>query len=151
MRILDAEETRDRVTGLVHFDTQRARSGLDLTVTAVFRVTGPGRLDFGGSEFEPAEREEVGAELASPGDDYGWWELEAGTYVIRYNEGVDLGPGQLGEVRPLPRLQQAGASHPAFLVQGREDSLAALLTVGEGGCRLKENCRVSRLLVTEPS
>lgn len=151
MRILDAEDLLDCVDGIVHFDTQRAPDGLDLTVEAVFEVTGPGELDFGGSEFEPADRERIEPELASPDDDYGWWELKAGTYVIHYNEGVDLGADQLGRVHPLPRLQQAGASHAAFTVQGTRDSLAALLTVGTGGCGLKENCRVSRLMVTEPS
>lgn len=152
MRTLDAEETRECVDGIVHFDTQRAPLGLDLTVEAVFRVEGPGRLDFGGSEFEPAPRERVEPELASSDDDYGWWELEPGdSCVIHYNEGLDLGAGQVGKLHPLPRLQQAGASHPAFVVQGSQESLAALLTAGRGGCRLKENCRVSRLLVTERS
>jgi len=151
MRILDAEDLLDCVDGIVHFDTQRAPDGLDLTVEAVFEVTGPGKLDFGGSEFEPADRAKIEPELASPDDDYGWWELDAGTYVIHYNEGVDLGADQLGRVHPLPRLQQAGGTHPAFVVHGTRDSLAALLTVGAGGCGLKENCRVSRLMVTEPS
>lgn len=151
MRVLDAEETRDCVTDLVHFDTQRARTGLDLTVEAVFRVTGSGALDFGGSEFEPAGRDEIEPELAAPDDEYGWWELGPGSYVVHYNEGVDLHGDQLGRIYPLSRLQQAGASHPAFVVQGGHDTLTALLTVGRGGCDLKENCRVSRLLVSEPS
>lgn len=155
MRILDADETRSQIDGLVHLDTQRAAAGLDLTVDSVARVAGPGRLDFGGSEFAPAEREAVAAELASPDDDYGWWELEAGTYVARYNETLELDPGRVAAVHPLPRLLRAGASHPGFVVEGGEGDgdgapLEVLLTVGEGGCALKENCRISRLLVADP-
>lgn len=147
MRILDADATSALLEGLVHLDTQRAAAGLDLTADEVARLTGPGALDFGGSEFAPADREELEPELADPGDDYGWWELEPGTYVLRCNESLALDGGRVGVVHPLPRLQQAGAHHPTFVLTGPADPLETLLTVGEGGCRMKENCRVSRLLV----
>lgn len=149
MRILDADATAARLDGLVHLDTQRADSGLDLTVDEVARLTGPGSLDFGGSEFEPADLTTLDPELADPADDYGWWVLEAGTYAVRFNEAIDLAEGQVGVVHPLPRLQRAGAAHAAFVVDGAEDPVEALLTVGAAGCRLKENCRVSRLLVLQ--
>lgn len=149
VRILDPDDARSRVHGLLHLDTQRAAVGLDLTVGAVFRVTGPGSLDFGGSELEPAEREELEPQLREEGDDYGWWELKVGTYVVRYNESLDLDDGRLGHVLPLERLLLAGASHPAFVVDGPRAPLETLLTVGDVGCRLKENCRVSRLLVMD--
>ena len=56
MHLLSADDTRQRLDGLVHFDTQSsaARDGLDLTVAAVFAFTGPGQLDFGGDEEQPA-------------------------------------------------------------------------------------------------
>lgn len=144
---LETEAVARRVGRLVHLDTQRADPGLDLTVDAVSRVTGPGSLDFGGSEFEPAPGEELSPELADPGDDYGWWRLDAGTYRIRYNEALELEAGEVGYLFPLERLLRAGASHPAVLVDGGRDPLTTLLSVGEGGCHLKENCRVSRLVV----
>ena len=147
MRILDADATSALLEGLVHLDTQRAAAGLDLTVDEVARLTGPGALDFGGSEFEPADLTTLDPELASPDADYGWWELEAGTFAVRYNEAVALEEGQVGLVHPLPRLQAAGASHGSFVVEGARDPVDVLLTVGEGGCRLKENCRISRLIV----
>lgn len=155
MRILDADATVSQIGGLVHLDTQRAPAGLDLTVDRIARVTGPGRLDFGGSEFAPAGRERIEPRLAAPEDDYGWWELETGTYVARYNESLELDPGRVGAIHPLPRLLQAGASHPGFVVDGGEGRgdgapLEVLLTVGGGGCALKENCRISRLLVVDP-
>lgn len=149
-RILDADETAAHVEGLIHLGTQRAPRGLDLTVGSIARITGAGRLDFGGSEFEPARREELEPRLAAEADEYGWWRLDPGSYVIRYNERLVLEPEQTGQVLPLARLLRAGASHPSFVVTGTEDRLETLLTVGSGGCELKENCRVSRLLVTEP-
>lgn len=149
MSVLDADRTSMLVEGLVHLDTQRAPAGLDLTVDAVYRVIGAGSLDFGGSEFEAAARAGVSPELVSPEDDYGWWTLDAGSYVIRYNEALELEPGQVAHVLPLGRLLQAGASHPTFVVDDAMDPIETLLTVGDSGCHLKKNCRVSRLLVTE--
>lgn len=149
MRILDVEATRAHVGGLVHLETQRAAVGLDLTVQAVYRLTGPGSLDFGGSEEESADREELKPRLREEDDDYGWWELRAGRYVVRYNESLTLEGGEVAHVLPLERLLQAGSYHPAFIVDGTRDPLETLLAVGEAGCDLKENCRVSRLVVME--
>lgn len=150
-RILDSDETADRVERLVHLDTQRADRGLDLTVETIARITGAGRLDFGGSEFEPAGRETLEPRLASPEDDYGWWSLDPGSYMVRYNERPVLDSGLIGRVLPLNRLLQAGASHPAFLLSDAGGPVETLLTVGGGGCHLKENCRISRLVVEETS
>ncbi len=113
----------------------------------VHRLSGPGALDFGGSEFEEAPHEQVAPEKASPDDDYGWWNLGAGAYLLRYNETADLGDDHLAFVFPHERLLQAGASHAAFQISGGRDPLGALLTVGAQGVRIKENARVSRLLL----
>lgn len=149
MRILDTDATAERIDRLVHLDTQQADGGLDLTVDAVHRLAGPGALDFGGSEFEAAAREVIEPQLADPDDDYGWWELAAGSYLVRYNEALALEEDETALVLPLDRLQQAGASHPTFAARGHKDPLVTLLRVGGAGCRLKENCRISRLIVTE--
>ena len=109
IRMLDAEATSTHVDRIVHLDTQRAASGLDLTIGSVFRVTGAGQLDFGGSEFAPATREEVTPQRARPDDDYGWWNLEAGTYIIRYNEALELDDEHMAQVFPHERLLHAGA------------------------------------------
>jgi len=148
MPVLDAEASSAHVASLIHLDTQRAEPGIDVTVEAVFRVTGPGRLDFGGSEYQPAGREEVPPQRAHPDDEYGWWKLERGTYVIRYNEALSLDEGQHARVFPHPRLLQAGATHAAFVVDATSGPMETLLTVGDAGCHLKENSRVSRLLIT---
>lgn len=149
MHVLGADATRDRVSGLVHLETQRADVGLDLTVDRIDRVVGGGRLDFGGSEFEPARTEPLEPELTAPNDDYGWWELDAGRYLVRYNEALEISDGRLSVVHPLPRLLRAGASHPAFVPDGTKAPLEVLLAVGEAGCALKENCRISRLVRVE--
>lgn len=147
MHLLSGDETRAHLDGLVHLETQRADYGLDLTAGTVYRATGGGQLDFGGSEFKSAPREQIDPERADPDDDYGWWTLEAGTYIVRYNETPALNADHWAQVTPHPRLLQAGLHHPAFVVENGSDSLVTPLFVGPTGGRLKENCRISRLIV----
>jgi len=139
----DPESTADLLDDLVHLDTQSAPRGIDLTVTAVFRLTSAGSLDFGGSEFEKADRERLEPEKAQPDDDYGWWELRAGTYTLRYNESVAEEEALL--VTPHRRLLDTGAHHASFQVQEPTDPLETVLAVPERGVRIKENARVSRV------
>ena len=150
-RLLDVDDTRSRVDGLVHLDTHRAAAGLDLTAGEIFQLTGPGSLDFGGGELEAADRAKVVPKLQDEDDDYGWWELEPGSYVLRYNESLGLEEGELAHVYPLERVLLAGASHAAFVADGPREPLEALLSVGAAGCNIKENARMSRLIVLESS
>jgi len=147
MRTADA--LRQQLDGLVHFDTQAAPNGLDLTVDAVFRTTGHGQLDFGGGEFQAVPRERIEPVLDAPEDDYGWWTLEKGAYVIAYNESLVLEEGQQAVVTPLERTLHAGAHHGTVVLDDDRDPLETLLVVSRMGCRLKENCRVSRLVVLD--
>jgi hypothetical protein len=152
VRLRSASETRSRLDGLVHFDTQQsaARDGLDLTAASMFAFTAPGRLDFGGDEEQPAERRRLDPEKHDPEDDYGWWDLEAGTYAVRFNEAVELASGQVALVVPHERLLQAGAHHPVSGLRApREagEALEAVLSVGRAGLHIKENARLSTLLL----
>lgn len=136
-----------QLDGLVHLDTQRAPNGIDLTVDSVYRTTGPGQLDFGGSEFQPAPHDEIRPVLDNPDDDYAWWDLETGAYVVRYNESLRLEEDQQAIVSPLERVVRAGAHHASVVLDDGRDPLEMLLLVSRMGCRLKENCRLSRLIV----
>ena len=149
MSFADKEHVAERTTDLLHLDTQGFPFGVDLTVAEVHRLVGRGSLDFGGSEFAEAPTEKIEPVKRDADDDYGWWALEQGTYLVRYNEGIDLEDDEVALIQPHPRLMRAGAHHPSFPAFGTEDDLVTVLSVGRGGCDLKENCRVSRLLVLE--
>jgi hypothetical protein len=130
----------DAVTGIVHEPTQaRDDGGVDLTVTAVHEVDRPGRVDFGGGELAPAGLEPHPRVRRNEDDDYGWWHLDAGTYLVEYNESL------AGEALLQPRTEvvERGAGHPTLRVT---DLPTVPLTVGGAGLRLKENARVSTLL-----
>jgi deoxycytidine triphosphate deaminase len=140
-------DIRPLLDGIVHWETQETPHGADLTVAEIFRLSGPGQLDFGGDEYAEAPRERLAPSKADPDDTYGWWRLDEGTYLVRYNETIQLARDQHARLDPLPRLLRAGAQHPSRVLNPPEGTLETLLTVGAGGCHIKENARLSRLKV----
>ena len=147
MGLSDPDRPREQVTDLLHRETQEFEFGVDLSVAEIHRLTGRGSLDFGGSEFRAADAERLDANQRSSDDEYGWWSLEPGTYRIVYNEGVDLDEDEVGLVQPHPRLMLAGAHHPSFAVFGRQETITAILSIGGEGVDIKENSRISRLMI----
>ena len=133
------------VDGIVHEPTQTEGAGFDLTVANVSEVIAPGRVDFGGGELEPAETAPHDSEKRDPDDDYEWWHLEAGQYLVEYNERIardDL----TFTLQTRAELLARGAFHPTLHVT---DLPRVPLSVGGAGIRLKENARVSTLVGVE--
>lgn len=132
--------------GTVHADTQRRPRGFDLTVDEVAEVVEPGQLDFGGGELEPARTRPLEPQRRDPDDDYGWWTLDTGTYLISYNEHL-VEPGPL-VIQPRPALCEQGLIHPTLTV---DDELPRIpLRVPAAGAQIKENARVSTLTLGQP-
>lgn len=137
---IDHEGVAAAVDGLLHTDTQVHDDGVDLTARQVYVVDDPGRVDFGGSELAPATTTPHGTRRRNPGDDHGWWHLDAGQYLIEYNESLSGDEEVLLQARRA--VLERGASHPTRVVA----SLPRMpLSVGGDGVRLKENARVSTL------
>ena len=131
------------VDNMVYEPAQVHDHGVDLTVSAIYAVTGPGRLDFGGDELEDAALEPLPTEPRNPADEYEWWSLEAGQYVVQYNEFL----GEVDEplmLQPRNELLARGGTHPTLYVFSHLPLLP--LSVPDGGLEVKENARVSTLL-----
>jgi len=134
------------VDGIVHEPTQTEGRGLDLTVAAVHEVTAPGRVDFGGGELVSAETEPHPSAERNEGDDYEWWDLDAGQYLLEYNESVAAPADVTLRVQTRDELLARGAFHPTLTV-GSLDGVP--LAVGGAGLKLKENARVSTVVGVE--
>ncbi|SDQ49434.1 dCTP deaminase/dUTPase family protein [Natronobacterium texcoconense] len=133
----------DYVDNLVYEPAQAHDHGIDLTASAIYEVAGPGRIDFGGDELEDADLEPVETELRDPDDEFGWWHLEGGQYVLQHNEFLtDLEEPLY--LQPRTELLARGVSHPSMQVVSHLPLIP--LTVADGGVRIKENARVSTLL-----
>ncbi|ELY75435.1 hypothetical protein C486_19573 [Natrinema gari JCM 14663] len=133
----------ESIDNLVYEPVQVTDHGVDLTVSAVYEVAASGRLDFGGDELTDADLEPVPTELESPHDEFGWWHLEGGQYVIQHNEFLtDL--TEPVHLQPRNELLARGGSHPSMQVR---DHLPLIpLSVTDGGLKLKENARVSTVV-----
>ncbi|GAB3688964.1 hypothetical protein GCM10028857_23780 [Salinarchaeum chitinilyticum] len=133
----------DHVDGIVHEPTQLHEKGtaIDLTAAEIYEITDPGRIDFGGGELEPAELEPHDRVWRNESDDYQWWHLDAGQYLVEFNETVSASDRLV--LQPRDAVLERGASHPTLHVESIE---RIPLSVGGAGLRLKENARVSTLL-----
>jgi hypothetical protein len=130
----------DAVEGIVHEPTQVGDDGrVDLTVAEVYELREPGRLDFGGGELEPAGLEAHPRVWRDEDDDYQWWHLDAGTYLLEYNESLSAE----AVLQPRVELAERGGTHPTLRVA---ELPTVPISVGGAGLRLKENARVSSLL-----
>ncbi|MFT4889125.1 MAG: hypothetical protein ACI9YT_000034 [Halobacteriales archaeon] len=134
-------ELLDRVDGLLHEDTQVHGGGIDLSVTEMYAVTEPGRVDFGGGELDPAQLTSHDRVRRNEDDDYQWWHLDGGTYLLEYNESLATDDPLV--LQPRDAMLERGATHPTLHVTelGRVP-----LTVPDAGVKIKENARVSTLV-----
>ncbi|WP_277542708.1 dCTP deaminase/dUTPase family protein [Haloarcula laminariae] len=137
-------ELSDYVTDIVHEPTQTEGKGVDLTVAEVSEIVAPGRIDFGGGELEPATTVPHRSGKRDPDDDYEWWSLGAGQYLVEFNE--SLTGAATVTVQPRTELLERGATHPTVHV----DELPRIpLSVGGAGLKLKENARVSTVVAAD--
>lgn len=135
-------DVSDRIEGILHEPTQvhenDGRVTVDLSVSEVYRVAEPGRVDFGGGELAAADRRPVETALRNPDDDYEWWHLDAGQYVVAFNE--SLAGNEEVRLQTRDAVRARGAFHPTLHVSSLDPVPFA---VGGAGLLLKENARVS--------
>lgn len=151
--ILNREELRRRITqeGLVedypHLETQLQPNGFDLTAAEIHTFDGPGKLDFSNDERELPDTTPLAPEKRDPSDDYGWWELEPGSYKVVCNETLHIPDDLVGIGFPRSSLLRMGAMiQNAFWDGGFSGTGAFLLTVDNPhGIHVKENARVNQL------
>jgi deoxycytidine triphosphate deaminase len=146
MRFCTGSEIAKLTKGLISEKHQVHSGSIDLTVNKVSVVKKEGDLDFGGSEEKRALTEEMKPEKRSPEDEYGWWALEAGEYLIEFNEKIKIPDGCIGILQPLHRTMKAGVIHPVLVYVGGDVVEEIILFVGKSGLNIKENARISSLL-----
>lgn len=134
------------VEDIVYEPTQTEGRGLDLTVTEVYEIDEPGRVDFGGGELEVPEVEPHERTYRNPDDDYEWWHLDAGQYLLEYNESLALPEDMALRIQTRDELLARGAFHPTLSVTALD---RVPLSVGGAGLKLKENARVSTITSVE--
>lgn len=138
--LLDA--TPPLVEGLIDRGEQLQPNGIDLTLDTVGRFTGPGALSWDNRDRILPETEDI------PYDAAGWISLEPGSYIVRFNEAVNLPPDCMAYARPRSSLLRAGvALHTAVWDAGYSGRGVSLLVVyNPAGLRLERNARIVQLV-----
>jgi len=149
MNELAGADIAAHVAGLVHEETQVEENALVLTVDMIERLTTGPSFDFGGGEYEGAEAATIEPEKRDPEDDYAWWNLDAGTYLVRCNESIAIPEGAQGIVQGWWRLTANGVLQPTQMINGEHEEFHQLLHVPEHGTSFKENARFAELRVVK--
>ncbi|MFP4303151.1 MAG: hypothetical protein ACLFPW_00330 [Spirochaetaceae bacterium] len=139
------------VTNYIHEGKQLdEKSGsMILTVGRIGTLVGRGSLDFGGGEFAPSPTAWQEPVKASPDDKYGWWHLEPGSYLLEFNESILLEDGERAVLQIWEQVARTGVAHPTELIVASREPLATVMQVGTPGVDIKENARISRVLLLE--
>ena len=144
LKLLSGEKSIDFLKEIIYSDTQVAEDGVDLTVDKIYKIEEKGEIDFGGGERKDAEISEIKPTLRDEDDDYGWWDLDSGTYLLEFNEKLNENKNCI--IQPLERLYRNSATHPTIV---SKEIIKIPIKVDEPGISIKENSRVSRLIILE--
>jgi len=116
--------------------------GVHLTVAELLVGHSRGRLDFGGSEFQPAPTHPIEPSERKPTDKFAWWRLDPGTYVVRFNERLKPGAPPALLVANEQLLSCGCTLAPTVCGPGE---IRSVLTVPSWGANIKQNARLALL------
>jgi len=145
--ILSGKKATALLSNLVYEKKQVNRQSIDLTVKSVSRVATTGKIDFGGSEYAAGEKVALTPEKLDSSDEYGWWYLAAGEFLVEYNERLSLPSDHIAILQPHERLMECGATHDTRLITETGEKLFSMMHVCQADVRIKENARVSKLII----
>ncbi len=130
------------VEGLIDPTVQVQPNGVELTLSRIEALVGPGSLG-----FDNRDRTLAKARRVAFGED-GWVELKAAAYRIGFNETVHIPPDVFAIARPRSSLQRNGVSLQTGLwdsgFQGESESL--LVVHNRHGFRLRRGARLIQLI-----
>jgi dUTP pyrophosphatase len=116
-------------------------AGVDLTAAEVFRLDGPGELDFSNEQRKIPKGEKI---------DFGdRVELEQGAYVVTYGEAVEIPEDAVGILFPRSSLMRMGATVISALwdpgYRGRGQGL--LVVSNPHGIVLHRGARIAQMVL----
>ncbi len=146
MFFLKSDEFQKHIQSIIHKETQQHETHLDLTVDSIHKFANAGSLDFGGSEFEAAEKELINPQK-NQGDDYGWWNLPKGHYQATMNETVKEVDDTIAFISLHSHARKAGviANSSMFSNQQKGNPISLNFFAPDPGCNIKENARFAVL------
>ena len=140
--IIAGSETGILVESMIDPTIQTQMCGIELTLQSIEVFLSSGSLAFENSERKLPVTKEIGF------DDNGWTKLEAGSYLVTFNEIVNIPRNVAAIARARSSLLRCGATLETALwdpgYRGRSQSL--LVVYNPHGLRLKKNARLMQLV-----
>ena len=137
MTILTGGEARGLVESMIDPETQTQMSGVELTLQKIERFNSAGAVAFDNKERKLPETEPLNF------DEMGWIELPAGSYLVTFNEIVNIPKDVAAIARARSTLLRCGATLETALwdpgYRGRSQSL--LVVYNPQGLKLKKDAR----------
>jgi len=142
MSIITGGVAQALVESMIDTKTQTQMCGIELTLNRVERFTSAGAVAFDNSERKLPQTELIDF------DPSGWIDLTPGSYLVTFNEIVNIPKDVAALARARSTLQRCGASLETALwdpgYRGRSQSL--LVVYNPQGLRLKKNARLMQLV-----
>ena len=142
MTILTGSEARGLVESMIDPETQTQMCGVELTLQKIECFLTAGAVSFDNKERKLPETELVNF------DEMGWIELTAGSYLVTFNEIVNIPKDVAAMARARSTLLRCGATLETALwdpgYRGRSQSL--LVVYNPRGLKLKKNARLMQLV-----
>ena len=142
MTILTGSEARGLVESMIDPETQTQMCGVELTLQKIERFLTAGAVAFDNKERKLPETELVNF------DEMGWIELTAGSYLVTFNEIVNIPKDVAAMARARSTLLRCGATLETALwdpgYRGRSQSL--LVVYNPQGLKLKKDARLMQLV-----
>jgi len=101
-------------------------------------------LDFSGKELNIPERKPL-----LPEDKYGWRSLGQDTYLIEFNEQIDLKEKEIAILQPREELLQNCCFHPVLILTSKDELSLISLSVSCKGTDIKQNTCISGLRIAK--
>ena len=142
MTILTGSEARGLVESMIDPETQTQMCGVELTLQKIERFLTAGAVAFDNKERKLPETEPLNF------DEMGWIELPAGSYLVTFNEIVNIPKDVAAMARARSTLLRCGATLETALwdpgYRGRSQSL--LVVYNPQGLKLKKDARLMQLV-----
>lgn len=139
--LLKLIKDKQLVSNLIDPTIQVSPNGIELTLFKIFQFDEPGVIDFSNRERQIPKNKEL-----KPKD--GQYTLPEGTYLVTYNESVQIPPDMIAIGRPRSSLLRSGVTiESAVWDAGYKGRSRGLLTVyNPHGVIIKQNARLLHLI-----
>lgn len=128
------------ISDAIDFKKQAQVNGFDLSVKEIFKFDGEGAIDFDNSKRKLPEY--IPLELI----DNEYWLLEPGSYVIRYNEVVNVPMAGLGIIQPRSTLLRMGGTMIGAWWDSGYSGRGQGLLVAHRQIKVFKNARVAQIV-----